>query len=85
MTRSKKPSTVSILNWMGTLLLCSIPGVNLITIICTLIFAKSPSKKNFAWAMLILALIAVVFPNQTAELANLLRDAAAQTPATVTP
>lgn len=82
MTNAKKASRISILNWMGTLLLCSVPGVNLIFLICTLIFAKSPSKKNFAWALLvwglllcvIAAALLLVFPTQSAELANMLRE-----------
>ena len=89
MARAKKTAKISVLNWMGTLLLCSIPGVNLIAVICFLIFAKSPSKKSFAKAMLLWMLIAVAagaalllaLPEQAAELANLLREAAAQAPA----
>ena len=52
MARAKK-GKISVWNWMGTLFLCAIPGVNLIATICFLIFAKSPSKKSFAWAMLL--------------------------------
>ena len=89
MARAKKTAKIYVLNWMGTLLLCSIPGVNLIAVICFLIFAKSPSKKSFATAMLLWMLIAVAagaalllaLPEQAAELANLLREAAAQAPA----
>lgn len=82
MARAKKPSKISVINWMGTLLLCSIPGVNLIAIICMLIFAKSPSKKTFALALLLWMIIAVVaivallaiFPDQAATLADWLRS-----------
>lgn len=89
MARTKKSPKISILNWMGTLLLCSVPGVNLIAIICFMIFAKSPSKKSFAFAMLIWMLIAVVavvallavFPTEAAELAASMRELAAATPA----
>ena len=59
MARAKK-SRISVLNWMGTLLLCAIPGVNLIALICFWIFAKSPSKKSFAQAALLWMVIAVV-------------------------
>lgn len=93
MARAKK-NRVSVLNWMGTLLLCAIPGVNIVAVICFLIFAKSPSKRTFAWAMLLWMIIAVVLgvvlllalPNQAAQLAQTLREAAAATPApTATP
>lgn len=95
MTRTKKTPKISVINWMGTLLLCAIPGVNLIAIICFLIFAKSPSKKTFAGAVLIwsvliavaAALLLLFFPQEAADLANILRDTAAQmpTPAPVVP
>jgi len=79
---SKKSSRISVLNWMGTLLLCAVPGVNLIFVLCTIIFAKSPSKKNFAWALLIwtallcaaAAALLLIFPEQSAEVANMLRE-----------
>lgn len=85
MTRTKKPSKISVLNWMGTLLLCSIPGVNIIAIICFLIFAKSPSKRSFALAVLLWAVIGIVaviallaaFPAEATALAELLRTIAA--------
>lgn len=83
-----KKSRISVLNWMGTLLLCSIPGVNLIAVICFLIFAKSPSKKSFALAMLLWMIIGAVlmialmlaFPGQIAQIADSLREYAATTP-----
>ena len=52
MARVKK-NRISVLNWMATLLVCAIPGVNIIAVICFLIFAKSASKKSFALALLI--------------------------------
>lgn len=87
MARAKK-TRVSILNWMGTLLLCAIPGVNIVALICFLIFGKSPSKRTFAWAMLLWMIIAVVLsvilllalPEQAAQLAATLRETAAQAP-----
>lgn len=88
MARAKK-SRISVLNWMGTLLLCAIPGVNLIALICFWIFAKSPSKKSFAQAALLWMVIAVVLmvvalavlPNQMADLADWLREVAQPAPA----
>lgn len=91
MARTKKTPKISILNWMGTLLLCSIPGVNIIAFICFMIFAKSPSKKTFAAAMLIwtfillaaaIALLAV-FPTEAGQLADYLRELAAAPEAAV--
>ena len=38
----------SILNWMGTLILLGIPGVNLIFLILSIIFAKTGAKRNRA-------------------------------------
>ena len=72
---------VSVWNWMGTLILCSIPGVNLIALILFIIFAKAQSKRSFAIAMLLLDLIVValvvaaflIFPDQLAQFAADLR------------
>jgi hypothetical protein len=91
MAHVKKTNKISVLNWMGTLLLCAIPGVNLIAIICFAIFAKSASKKTFAAAMLIwtvLLLVAAVallavFPEEAGQLADYLRTLAASAPAEV--
>ena len=47
----------SILNWMGTLILYGIPGVNLILWIVWAFAAKRRSRKNFAIALLILTFI----------------------------
>lgn len=90
MTRVKK-NRISVLNWMGTLLVCAIPGVNIVAAICFLIFAKSPSKKSFALAMLLWMLIAVVaivvllvaLPDQAASLADWLRQVAAKPAPTI--
>ena len=86
MARGKK-TRVSILNWMGTLLVCSIPGVNIIAIILMVIFAKAPSKRTFAWAMLIWILIAIaayvafalLLPEQLTSLIEWLRAQGAKT------
>ena len=56
----RKP--VSIVNWMLTIILAVIPGVNIISFVATLIFAQNRSKKSFAAAALILcAVFAVLF------------------------
>lgn len=77
-----KKNRISVLNWMGTLLLCAIPGVNILAIILFLIFAKSASKKTFVLAVLIWMLLSAiitfvllaVLPEQAAQLADILRD-----------
>ncbi len=51
---------ISLLNWLGTLLLCAIPGVNIITLIVTAFAAKSRSKRNFAVAGIILIVVCAI-------------------------
>ena len=53
----KKPS---LLNWMGTLFLMTIPGVNLLAMILFIIFAKTQAKRSFAIAGLLLTLLYAV-------------------------
>ena len=91
MARAKK-NRISVLNWMGTLLLCAIPGVNLIAVICFLIFGKAPSKKSFALALLLLMILGtiaavvllMVFPEQVHCAADWLRTTAAELQPAVT-
>ena len=74
----------SILNWMGTLLLYGIPGVNLIFLIFSAIFAKSYAKRNFAIAGILLMVISAVlvfaafalFPHTFTHLADTIRESA---------
>lgn len=87
MSRVKK-SKISVLNWMGTLALCAIPGVNLIALICFLILGKSSSKRSFALAALVWILIlavagvvlTVLFSANIAELAQSLQQQVAAQP-----
>ncbi|MBR2697624.1 MAG: hypothetical protein IKE76_03455 [Clostridia bacterium] len=73
----------SILNWMGSLILLGIPGVNLIFLILSIIFAKTSAKRNFAIAALLLMVLSVVllcaafvaFPDYFTRMAQSLRDA----------
>ena len=66
---------------MGTLLVCSIPGVNLLALILFIIFAKNPSKRSFAIASILLMILAaaavcaifLVFPAELSEFAAYLR------------
>ena len=53
----KKFRKVSVWNWMGTLIVMAIPGVNIIAAILFLIFAKAQAKRSYIWANVILALI----------------------------
>ena len=73
----------SVLNWMGTLILYAIPGVNLIFLILSIIFAKTGAKRNFAIAGLLLMVLAfvllcaafVAFPDALIQLSQQLREA----------
>lgn len=73
----------SIGNWMGTLILYSIPGVNVIFLIFSIIFAKTSAKRNFAIAGILLLVIwlllmcaaFVAFPDQLTQLSQKLREA----------
>lgn len=85
--KSSRRGRVSVWNWLGTLILCSIPGVNLITLILTIIFAKAQAKRSFAIAMLVLMALAVViaiavvlaFPEALSQMADQLRETSAGT------
>lgn len=73
----------SVLNWMGTLILYSIPGVNLIFLILSAIFAKSSGKRGFAIAGILLMLLCAVlvfaafalFPDFFTRLTEAMRQA----------
>ena len=73
----------SVLNWMGSLILYAIPGVNLIFLILSIIFAKSGAKRNFAIAGLLLMILCVVltfaafavFPDFFTRLGEQIREA----------
>lgn len=92
-TEKSKSKKVSVWNWMGTLILCSIPGVNIIALILFIILAKAPAKRNFAIAALILMALAfvlvlaafLVLPDELARLADQLRGADAGTPGLILP
>ena len=55
---AKKTNTVRIGNWMWTLLLNAIPGVNVIFWIVTAFATRKPSKRSWAIANIIWFLIA---------------------------
>ena len=83
-TASRKYRKVSVWNWMGTLILSAIPGVNLIAMILFIIFAKAQAKRSFAVAMLVLMLLGValtcaafiLFSAELSAFADLLRSGA---------
>ena len=56
MAKSSKKQP-SVLNWMGSLILYAIPGVNLIFLILSAIFAKSTGKRSFAIAGILLIVL----------------------------
>ena len=45
---------ISLVNWLGTLLLSALPGINVIAWVLFCIFGKNRSKRTFAAAALIL-------------------------------
>ena len=58
--KSNKNKKVSVWNWIGTIILMGIPGVNLISAILFIIFAKAQAKRSFCIAWLILSAVALV-------------------------
>lgn len=81
MARSSKRQP-SVLNWLGSLFLYLIPGVNLIFLILSAIFTKSTGKRNFAIAgILLFVLLAVlifaafcIFPDFFTRMAATMRE-----------
>ena len=51
--------TIKLESWLGTFILMLIPGVNVVSVIVLAISSKSPSKKTFARALLLLTLILI--------------------------
>ena len=82
MAKSSNKRQPSVLNWMGSLILYAIPGVNLIFLILSAIFAKSTSKRSFAIAGILLIVISalltfiafMIFPDFFTRLAEYLRQ-----------
>ena len=78
----------SVLNWMGSLILYAIPGVNLIFLILSAIFAKSTSKRSFAVAGILLIILCAlltfaafaIFPDFFTRLTDAMRQAAHPAP-----
>jgi len=80
--KSSKYRKVSVWNWMGTLIVCSIPGVNIIALILMIILAKAQAKRSFAIAVLLLTILCaalvcagfLVFSEELAQIASMLRE-----------
>jgi hypothetical protein len=47
-------------NWLGSLILLSIPGVGLIVCIVWAIASGNPNRRNFSRALLLLSVIAII-------------------------
>ena len=54
--KSRTPA-ISFINWFITLIVSLIPGANILFFIFTIALARTPSKRNFAIAALVLALV----------------------------
>ena len=54
MAREKTGKSVSVWNWIGTLLLAAIPVVDIITMIVLIVRARTRTRRNFAIAALAL-------------------------------
>ena len=84
-TSKRQPS---VLNWMGSLILYAIPGVNLIFLILSAIFAKSSGKRGFAIAGILLMVLCAllifaafaIFPDFFTKLTETMRNAAHPAP-----
>lgn len=57
---TKRHSAISVGNWIWTVFLSLIPGVNVITFIVLIVVSKVPTKRNFAIASLIVAFLLVL-------------------------
>lgn len=91
--KKSRNNRVSVINWIGTLLLSVLPGVNIIAWILMIIFAKRQAKRSFAIAALILTVLCVVlyfvafivFGDQLVEFAQTLTETAPAIEPTVAP
>lgn len=87
--KEKGIQKISIMNWIGTLIICSIPGINILAFLTYAIFSKAQAKRSFAIASLILIILLaavicavfLIFPEQLAQLASSLRGSLPQAPA----
>ena len=88
MARSSSKKQPSVLNWLGSLILYSIPGVNLIFLILSAIFAKSTGKRGFAIAGILLIVLCAIltfvafmlFPDFFTKLTEAMRETVRSAP-----
>ncbi len=79
--KTRGENRISVWNWMGTLIVMCIPGVNIIAAILFIILANTQAKRAYAIAFLLVtlllaALICAAFlflPDQMRTLADMLR------------
>jgi ABC-type amino acid transport system permease subunit len=85
-TKKTRSNRVSVLNWLGTLFVSLIPGVNIICWILFIIFCKPQPKRSFAIAAIVLTvLLAVLYCAAFFAFGDQLTQWAAQLAATVQP
>lgn len=60
MSEQRVRREVSVINWIGTLILAAIPVVNLVFFVIWAVSSKRPSKRNYAIAVLILIVLSIV-------------------------
>ena len=81
-----KSKKVSVWNWLGTIILMGIPGVNIISAVLFIIFAKAQAKRSFCIAWLILLVVCILLlcaaflflPELMAGISEFLRGIAAE-------
>lgn len=86
--KKNRSNRVSVFNWIGTLLLSAIPGVNIIAWILMIVLCKRQAKRSFAIAALILVFLGIAlyiaafmfFGDQLVEFAKELLPAATVAP-----
>jgi len=79
--KTNKYRKVSVWNWLGTLIVLGIPGVNIVALILMIILAKAQAKRSFAIAYLLLIILCtalvcaafLLFPQELSQFAADLR------------
>ena len=92
-SKNNKSKKVSVLNWIGTLILMGIPVVNVISAILFIIFADAQAKRSFCIAWLILVAVAVALlcagfmflPELMTQISDFLRSGAGAGPVVALP
>lgn len=58
--KAPRKKSISIIEWIGTILLSMIPVANIVFFILTLVFTRSRTKRNYAWAWLIIIIFTII-------------------------